>query len=274
MTTATMLPPGLYLRRAGPQGFSSIFLLETDRTFRLRWYDGSNGTWLQGAGQVTMVLETVEARALKYEIRLQGDFACAVLQEKGDAKGGLETERLEKEGLETERLPKGFGEGAGKKAKKAKKGGGVPKGKLAPKKKKGGKASSSRPSTPEKPRPPADASTPASPAAAELQADDDEKMAAGGAEPAITVVEVRDGPYVIHEAVQCPPEAGETLDEMRAWIAKAAETALQSEFGEQRALEMRSEGYPFNHGVDVEWEEEDGLEASPSKAAEEDAMAC
>ena len=29
-------------------------MLDADRTFRLRWYDGSNGTWLQGAGQVTM----------------------------------------------------------------------------------------------------------------------------------------------------------------------------------------------------------------------------
>lgn len=309
--TATMLPPGLYLRRGAVSEFSSIFLLDEDGSFRLRWFDGANGTWLQGAGRVAMVLEMAEGRSLKYEIRLQGDFACAVASTSGDERAALETARLENDGLETERLPKGFGEGAGKKAKKAKKTtGGSPKGKLAPKKKKGGGKASSRPGTPEKVRPStppassrkdgpgekkelpegaavgADGASSSPPAAtADGEQKPSEYVPGVGNVESITVVEVRDGPYVIHEAVQCPPEAGETTDEMRDWIARQAKTALESEFGRARADEMRTEGFPFNHTADLDWggeemeEETQPPEAQSSVAAvevseEEAAMAC
>ena len=59
---------------------------------------------------------------------------------------------------------------------------------------------------------------------------------------------------VIHEQIVCPEDAGATVTEMRAWIAEAAGGALKHELGAQRAAELRAPGFPFNHGVEVEWD--------------------
>ena len=238
-SSSITLPPGLYLRTAGH--FNSCFMLEPDGAFWLRWQDDEQGTWLQGGGRAMEILETVVDRALHYEIRLHGNFACAVPSSSGDTAD--------------DELPKGFEAGAAKKAKKVKKG----KAKKTKKASSRG-ASSSRASpkkgAPEKQPPSADADRKAS------TSDD------SAAAKAYTIVEVEDaGPYVINESIVCPESAGQSLEEMRAWIAQAAGEALQSEYGAQMVEEMRAAaGFPFNHGVEVEWEAKDEPAIDPDEA--------
>lgn len=218
------LPPGLFERHAGK--FMSCFLLEADGGFKLKWSDAGKGTWLQGAGRATEIVETLEGRTLKYEIKLRGDFACAV-PEGSDAK-------------EVE-LPQGFDAAAASKAKKS------PAKKTSPTKKgtggggKGGKKKNS-----------------ARPKNASPEKKD------GGAAAKVVIMEMRDEPYVIQEQIACPAEAGETAEEMRAWIAQIAKGELDDDAGKQRALEFSVPGYPFNlSSSDEPLAEEEEEAASP-----------
>ena len=357
-TVTHALPPGLYSSRRGT--IISFFLLEHDGTFRLRWIDDGNkgsvqpnGTWLQGSGHVEEVAVTVEGRSMRYEIKLQGDFACAIrdegLQGVRDVSDAAAAPDDNAE-LLTERLPAGFGAGSGKKAKtKAKKGAKKsPKdGKSPEKKKKTGK-SSSRPtlsyrpaeaaSSPEsspikveakvevgkagkadaKPAPAVTSSAPLESYRnvkvetddgrtllfAEMDEEQEQELVnsmesqRGGAAatpPAplstpisvvaaptpISIVEVLDSPYTIHETVVVPEDVGDTEEAMREWVGMMGKMSLESPSGVMCTREIRALGFPFNHGAREEPEAEAEVEKRVEKvvdlsplAEEEEAMAC
>ena len=206
------LPPGLFERQAG--AFTSCFVLLHDGGFKLRWSDSSTGTWLQGSGQAAQIVETIEGRTFKYEIKLRCDFACAVPA--GSDPGAAE-------------LPNGFSEGAAKVAKK------TPAKRSSPTKNGGGKGKAKKQHS-ARPKKAAGGSPPP-----------------GGGEPLppkLLVMELRDTSYVIHESIACPSDAGASETEMRAWIAMVAGNELQSDFGRERVEELSTSGFPFSYSVD------------------------
>jgi len=248
------LPPGLYERHSG--SFYSCFFLEPDGSFRLRWHDSVAGTALQGAGQAIEILEQFEGRVLKYELRLRGDFACAVPQV-SDASTARAIGEAD--------LPKGFGEAGAKKAKvrKSKKGGKA-KATVGAKKK---KKQPARPAANKATPPTAVAGASAAAAPSTDGAEGASSAALSSASARMMVVEVLDGPYVMHESIACPAAAGATADEMRAWIAHVAASEVANAEGAQLIEELRAPGFPFNLFPDEEEEEEDDDEGEQPERA-------
>ena len=264
-SSAFPLPPGLFLRLAGH--FSSSFFLEPDGSFGLQWSDSAADQWLQGSGRATEIIETIDGRQIKYEIRLHGDFACGLPAADADdaASGAATVEELPKQLQTTVNKAKGkVKKGKAKKKKKSARKEGTARGAASA----GATAASAAASAEATPAP---TTTDAKAAVASEATTAATAASTDGTATASTrvysVVEVHDGPYVIHETIACPPEAGESPEEMRRWIADAAAAALQNELGAATAQALRAPGFPFNHGVEVEWDDDEEQQATASNSS-------